>query len=519
MKTTLLTSALLLAGLLGSAQNHAYLDRGNFETPICSDGQLFWDQSATDGGFEWPRTSVPADEKFVAFTGHFWIGGLDDQGSLHISAQTYLQQDFPYTPGPVNAAGNWNQVWRISRSEVDQFQTDLANGALNFANYPAIQTWPAFAVNSLGNNVAIAPFIDMDGDPFDYDPTAGDHPDFPGDQAIYAVFHDSAGSGLGLQIELFAYLYECTTDAYDDICFLRYKISNYQPQQYEQVHAGLFMDFAIGDESDDFMGSDSLLSLIYSYNADAIDGDYGTHPPAFGIVALSEPATSAAYYVNNLTVIGNPATAQQHYDYLRARWTDGTALVNNGGDGYGAGVQTSWAFSGDAGFCGGASNGWTEMTAGVPPFDRRGVLSTGPFTLVPGGLLYYEFAAIPARANTNDQLGSVCELKNKAALVRQHYAQGSTPCAPVMSAAAPAQTISFSLAPNPAQDELRLSLSAASGALTGVEVLDLSGRVLHSEEVPGGQSRILSVAHLPAGVYLLRVKTQKGIAVQRWMKE
>jgi hypothetical protein len=71
---------------------------------------------------------------------------------------------------------------------------------------------------------------------------------------------------------------------------------------------------------------------------------------------------------------------------------------------------------------------------------------------------------------------------------------------------------SISLYPNPITDRLTLDLTTVAAAPCEVRLLNLTtGQLLRHETLEGGQLRDISLAGLPAGLYVLKV----GNAVQR----
>ena len=73
--------------------------------------------------------------------------------------------------------------------------------------------------------------------------------------------------------------------------------------------------------------------------------------------------------------------------------------------------------------------------------------------------------------------------------------------------------------PNPATDRLTLDLTAIPAAEPcAVRVLTLAGQVMRSETLAGGRVQEMPLAGLPAGLYLLQVRTAQGSTVQRLEK-
>ena len=65
--------------------------------------------------------------------------------------------------------------------------------------------------------------------------------------------------------------------------------------------------------------------------------------------------------------------------------------------------------------------------------------------------------------------------------------------------------------PNPATDRLTLDLTTIAPAPCEVRLLSLTGQLLRHETLAGGQLQDVSLAGIPAGLYVLKV----GSAVQR----
>lgn len=512
--------ALVLLTALAQAQtvNHDVLDTAHFVAPIRSDGQLF-QAPGWIFGLEYPKTSVTQDERFIAYTGHIWFGGVDSGGFAHMAAETYGQSGRSYYPGLSRFdPALWDTVWKVTRAEVDQFRADFANQTVNFAHYPIVAHWPAFGLDINGMPKACAPFVDMDNDPAHYTPTAGDYPDFPGDQAIYFQFTDDPGlqtphlNPLGFEVRAFAYAYGCPE--LQDVLFLRYSLTNPTTTAYSNFRMGLWMDFDIGNYADDYLGTDTLRGLLFGYNGDPNDetvAGYGLYPPAMGITCLSQPVGGAMYYHNHSSATGNPQTTAEHYHYLNQRWKDGTDLVDNGSDGHtgsGAGPATRYPFPGDPGWCSvPGTGGWSEVSAGNQPFDRRGLISTAPSTFATGEVRSYTLAVLMARANYHDQYGSVCELMELTDSLRSWWDSGHLPCEGTATGILPPLPSSeaVQLFPNPAQDRCTLLFQRPSHKPATVQVLDMTGREVLAVEGVRGERVTLDVQDLCAGVYSVRV--------------
>ncbi|WNJ20157.1 T9SS type A sorting domain-containing protein [Pontibacter sp. G13] len=445
----------------------AQLDINNVRALLHNGGDMWWDLVGN------PRYEVPkGSQRHSMFASSLWIGGYDDSGNLRIAAQTYRQSGNDFWPGPLTGGETggdaatdaetcekWNKMYKINKAEIDAFRADWSDGTLdNAENYPNVMEWPGNASDADGvplrafrpdgSMVSAAPFVDVDGDPFNYNPSGGDYPDIDGDQAIWWVINDrgnqhteTGGQAIGIEIHMMAFAFT-TANAVNDMTFYRQTVINRSSQVLNQTYIGQWVDSDVGKFNDDYVGCDTLRGLGYSYNADDDDDGptgYGQNPPAVGVDffqgpladpfdgidndkdgIIDEPGETIimskfVYYNNDFSLIGNPEVAQHFYGYLTGFWKDGSPIVDNftnGGDGNGYGPSspgpvTNYMFPGDA--C--AATGWTEENADNPRNeDRRFLQSAGPFTLQPGAVNEIVTGVVWARGYYNDQFGSVCEL-------------------------------------------------------------------------------------------------------------
>ncbi len=436
------------------ASSSVELDINNVRALIHNGGDFWWDLVGN------PRYEVPkyprdqaASARHSSFAGSLWIGGVDESGQLRVAAQTYRQNGNDFWPGPLTANGatiddvtctSWDKHFLVTKVEILAFRAaylqSVTNGTpLNVDDYPAVKNWPAFGEDADGNRLSMAPFVDVDGDPFNYSPGGGDYPDiapcsgggFP-DQAIWWVINDkgdvhteTGGEAIGLEIQMLAFAF-ATTDQINDMTFYKYKVINKSTLKLNDTYMGQWVDSDVGNYSDDYVGCDTTRGLGFAFNGDANDetaAGYGLNPPSLGLDFFQGPfgddgqrmdMKHFVYYENDFSLRGNPEVATHYYGYLRGYWKDGSRMVDNGRNGYpgtAPGPDTDFMYPGDPGWCGGGGNGgWTEISANNTPFDRRFMQSAGPFTLQPGAVNDIVVGAVWARGFYNDNKGSVCEL-------------------------------------------------------------------------------------------------------------
>ncbi len=461
----------------------AQLDVNNVRALMHNGGDMWWDLVGD------PRYEIPkGSNRHSMFASSLWIGGIDEAGQLRVAAQTYRQGGIDFWAGPITdgeastddeTCQRYNRMYKINKTEIDAFRADWADGALdNAENYPNVMGWPGTGTNADGANVEVfrndgtvlylAPFVDVDGDPFNYNPEAGDFPDIRGDQAVWWVLNDkgdihteTGAEPVGIEIHMLAFAFT-TANAVNDMTFYQQTVINRSNLSLNDTYMGQWVDADLGVFNDDFVGCDTLRGLGMCYNGDPDDdgaAGYGTNPPAVGVDFFQGPLADPGdgidndkdgvtdelnetiimskfvYYNNDFSLTGNPEVAQHYYGYLSGFWKDGTPIVDNfsngnEGNGYGpssAGVPTNFMFPGDP--C--TSSGWTEGNSGPggqgnPPADRRFLQSAGPFTLQPGAVNEIVTGVVWARGFYNDQLGSICELQRADDVAQALFDSGFT---------------------------------------------------------------------------------------------
>ena len=254
-------AAVAQVGTCEAGTAEAILDTGNVQALILNNGPLFW-----NGGqnlYEVPKGSGVN----AMFASHMMIGGLID-GQLHMAASTYGPYEF--WPGPLDAAGNppadcsqYNHIWEINNDDFLQFEK-AGTFSSNMINWP----W------HLG-----APVVDGDGNPDNYNLEGGDRPELLGHQTLWWIMNDlgnehlwSEVNPIGIEVRASAYAFNFLSEI-GDITFYRYTLFNKNTKPLTNAFLSMWFDPDLGNRSDDYFGSDSLLHLAYIYNADNLDED------------------------------------------------------------------------------------------------------------------------------------------------------------------------------------------------------------------------------------------------------
>ncbi len=424
----------------------------------------------------------------------------------------------------------WSKIWKVNQSEIDQFLADYANNSVDFTQYPDIETWPGNGDVAKGEDYYLAPFIDVDGDGI-YDPAGdGDYPCITGTQALWWVYNDdvvpnleTGGNPLGVQVKVLAYAVDCQQincpDTFlDYVTFYEYEISNKSGNAYTDMYVANWFDSDIGNFADDYVGCDSIRNLAFAYNGDPDDENqagYGLNPPAMGSVVLESPdnigMTNFMYYENDFSVKGNPEQPIHYYYLMQNRWKDGQKTTF-GFDGRVMGTDsTNFMYTGDPGFCGGTGTGWSEVSALNTPFDRRYVQGIGPFSLQAGETVKVSYGFIYARGFYNDNLGSVCELKEASDSTVSWFNQQSS-CSDIVLGVdeVEREDLSGQVYPNPNAGIFKVELEQALDADGEMQILDLYGRIVHRQVVKAGDLQVDVNVTLPSAVYLVQIDTPSG---------
>ncbi|MFC1733818.1 Ig-like domain-containing protein, partial [candidate division KSB1 bacterium] len=422
------------------------LNINNVNAAFASYGNYFWRRP---DGYQKYYEIPSGSGKHTLFTSVLWIGGLDNNNVVHFAGERYRQVGEDFWPGPVmnksaycfQIDSIWNKTWKIDKAEIEYHKNHYTTTGYMPIN--DILYWPGNGDINSGQASKLAPFIDLNNDGI-YDPNAGDYPRIRGDQSVFYMFNDdrnfhteSQGIKLGVEVYVTAYAFDCPIDsAFDKSIFFHYEIFNRSDTSYQDCYLGLFVDFNIGYNNDDFVGCDSILNSFYGYNGKSDDGygapdHYGMSPPAQGITFLSLPMAHFIYFRNTGSgapqAMQDPIIASEYYNYLKGIWRDSTHLKYGGNGWYGAGgstVNCNFQFPGDPT----DSLAWTEFTASNVPFDRRGLGSIGPINLHSDSTFSFDVAYIYARDHGGTNLSSVILLKQYISQIQQAYDNDSTPC-------------------------------------------------------------------------------------------
>lgn len=538
----LLTFLLLLASsstiLAQPVPVSATLQRNNVRATVQSNGALFL------GGEFITAPEAGQPENATIYASGLWLGGVDPAGNLKLAAQLYNENgksDFAaglYHPQAPDAPP-MNKIWRVTREQVLAHIADFQdNGAIDNP-IPEVFAWPATgnaffeAYNPdqpalTSTSQGLAGYWDRDGTGT-YDPDRGDHPVLPvrncvisppiiPNEMLWFTFHDqtphtqSLANRLDVEVQATVFSYGCLEpdNPLNNTVFVHYKLISHNVEHTDDMFFGAFTDFDIGNPNDDFMGCDTSRNLIFAYNGDAVDeGAYGTTAPAMALQMLRGPLSqfgeelSLAHimpFEQGSGINGTPQNAVEYYRLLTGSRRDGVPLEAFGSN-----------YPGDPN----DPNSDSEVSAGNAPGDRRVVSSYGPFRLQPGAvneiILGYTYTQSPDAT----PLQNVADMYGRADIVQAYFdncfENFQQSCSPVISATDEFSGAGFDMKvmPNPAINEVLVQLSDAKAQR--LVLYDVIGKKV-MEVLPNNRTSEwrLSVGHLPAGMYWLKVQDEHG---------
>ncbi len=416
----------------------------NVSTFIRNDGES--DVNAGNSGFEYPKNS---NLHTVYQSGFLWGGKVN--GEIRVGGSTFNQGLLPGAViNGVAESPDLPQV-RIYRVRRDYATGNLTPEATNegvseaeiFAQYETDwNEWPAAAPYN-------APYEDVDGDG-NYNP-AVDIPGVPGaDQTVWFVANDldqeAAGSlygspSMGIEMKATIFGYNAVGPL-GNMLFRQYELRNVTTTDMTDFYVCMWSDPDVGNATDDFVGSDTSLSLGFAYNAFPNDATYGDTPPATGFDffqgplvdydASNEliqrfnlpdsgksggewlqgktnlPMTAAFFFIRADPFLTDPSLGEyvegtlEMYNFLQGRIGKTGALFTDP-----SGNQTTFTLAGDPV----AGTGWIDGQVHAAG-DRRYGLSSGPFTLSAGETQEIVVAQIAAGGTTGtNNLDAITLLK------------------------------------------------------------------------------------------------------------
>lgn len=495
--TTSVLSLLLFGQAFGQVGTESD-ENSNIKYYVSSNGMMFHNTPDQKGGYLIPKDSLTN----AIFAMMPMMVGLDVNGQMKGGIVSLNESDFlpGPTPGYYPDASYGESIWFMTKSDVDYHRAHWSDPGYTMPYNVA--HWPGNGNLSIGQAVNLAPFFDVDQNT-SYDPQNGDYPLISGDRAVYMIVSDNLGvhsSGLdpmGVEMHMMFYQYENNPDpVLNFTTFVTTTIFNRSSQTFTDFRFGHLVDFDLGNNMDDYIGTDVNRNLAYVYNGDLDDEDYGglngygLNPPAVGVIALDSNMFS------NLRLGSDYANGTEISNSLHGLQNGGDPYADNNGD------PTTYVYT-ETG-----SNGWNEVTAGDIPGDRRSAIGYAPVTLIPGGSVSYHNAIIYARSNGDTLYSSVDSLFSVADHIQDFFDNYH----PDHLEVSESKMLSLEIYPNPVQNKLSV-LGINSGTF---RILNIAGSEINSGTMNASG---IDVEKLTDGFYILEITSNGKQGRKSFVKE
>ncbi len=512
---TLLFAFISIQAFICRAQQTSYLalDHNNVSCLLDDEGGFFNHLQVGTNGYEVPKQSGLS----TIFSGSYWMGCQDVNGSLYVSAVKYSagggQSAFHGGPIANNNAYNslaymnpyQQSIWKISEAEITYHQTNFQTPGYVVPN--TLSSWPGNGDASLGVATKLAPFVDLNGNGL-YEPAMGDYPDIRGDEAVYIIMNDESflPDGNQMGIELHAMFYQYSSGNYlNNTTFLNLRVLNRSNRTYYNFHEGLYLDFDLGNYWDDYIGCDPTKRLLYAYNGDEFDEPgggniaYGANPPCQGVLCLSHPLESA-------TMISGSMDAGIYSSFDTTAWLMMNGQYNDSSNWMNplTNLPTHFMYDGNPNL----PNTWNEAASNNPPGDRRGMLSIRETTFPQNTSICSDYAFVYDRSGS--RLNNVQQVINiSGALLNAYQNGGNFPC--ISSAfnelsdetLPPSEIVVY---PNPSNGKIQINWNNIQAKR--LEIRTMQGALVYAESIVNTSSKTLDLSVLAKGIYFVHIGTQ-----------
>jgi hypothetical protein len=490
--------AIQICDLMGQ---NGYLNAGNVSAKINAKGLSFGDL-----GFEYPKQS----SKYAFGESALWFTAINSQDDTLVSASMISNSSSDFQSGPLSLDGTqgdieepWDSAFFVDKTEVERH----LNG-FNSEGYmmdQTIQNWPGNGPS--GFTQLLAPFIDWNSNG-NYEPDSGDSPYLFGEQMAYTVFNDrtahdlSNSQSMGIEVQSMNYAFKKTGfDEFDNLIISQVIVTNGSTENYTKFRYSLAVDYILGDDGDNFVGTDANNHFVYCYNGGAGDSEYGQNPPCLVVFPFDRiDSLSSTIYLtsDNDLQSGFPVNKSEFVNYSYGKWRNGTSLTF-GSDGLDGTTPCKYVYPGstDPDF---SSQNWTEETSGNDPGKRSFLLNLISNDLGIGSTLKKSigyFVLDSYSGDVNDIAQSVNTLRNL-------YEQGR------FTSVIVDEVKPLVVTPNPVQQGGTLKLEGNIKNIQSVELYNMIGKRIWDIGKIDNNNFILS-ENVPKGMYFLKAKTKTAI--------
>jgi subtilisin family serine protease len=281
----------------------------------------------------------------------------------------------------------------------------------------------------------------------------------------YTKFTDATAFGterVGVEVEMHSYAFSTPGD--DSYIILRYDIKNTTSTVLQNLYAGIFLDWDIGNYNQNISAYDAARSLAYSYDAS------GTRTEYMGAQALDGAASFRSLLNTNSIDLSR---------FAKWNWISGGIVAQRAG-----------------------------------PFDVHQVISSGPYTIAAGATQTVGFT-LAAADSFLTRLQTVAD----AAKRKWDAIRNPVSVEPIASSL-PSEFRLYQNYPNPFNPRTVIEFEIPKASRVRLAVHDLLGRVVKElvdhPLTPGSYKVEWNAENLPSSIYLARL-TMEGLVETRKM--
>jgi len=497
---------------------------------------FIWEDKEENRPFVYPsRRGVSAIR-----AGAFWVAGKDSNNNLKM---THQRGDFgigrkSWFAGPYDPDTNcefWDRMFELSKTDLDIFKADLADGKIDDTIPISIMGWPGngnphfttiHGFEMPNSEYGYAAFEDVDGDKI-YDPEKGDFPINNGtDHSSWSITNDLFSianfPSVGVEIQLTSNTFNQQGKTLDNSIVYEVKLINKSGGRLTDMGFTIWISPGLGCVEDDFFGCSPENNLAYIYNADDLDGyptascalsdiTYGDEIPLIGIKVLkpfqgidNEMLNLSSFIYYNTILDPAPITMlntdspDARYNFMNGLWRDGSPMTV-GGIGVGGNIPTKYVFSDPPN----DEDGWSMCTAQPPSNFRMIMLNFTPFELDhnESNTMTFSVTGIEDVQHPCPDITPLIERTDALEEIWNDRILTST------SSISIDQDHDLKISPNPTSDMISISLTGKD-KIDKIELVNLQGQLIMILSNVGKASLQMDLSGLNCGTYILLVRTE-----------
>ena len=487
--------------------DHQFNSVSNISFPVTNYGMNFLDAPEGRGGFYWPRGS---DNQYI-FAAGLWFGAMKYHTETVESGDSNYYKKYVAIGCNPNTGKSWFIPGRIEDSEeLDRnnlkdyrvyFSTDMkSNGEpLNEEDGP---NWPIWQAGDYSENY----IFNVDDRNFSAYPNG---PTYKSDEDIFCTYKDtdlnyyeggvglrsSEGYPLGLQFE--QTIYSWGEGPMEDAIIICYKAINmssdtlfdcwlapmFDPDIAKATHASS----GAGNDRADFYDEEDSLSLVYAWTGT----DRGEAGQGFGYLGFS--------------MISSPAVDE--YGFVRH-----DESKYNSDEQLGLGTCRIWPIEYDPGDDDEVKYFFVSamvLDGDTGPADKRLLLSSGPFNMLPGDTVETAISINLARPAVNDDPnGAIEDLAGLVESVKTARKTFFNELLPNIVEKNYPEKNELLIYPNPADEKINVTFSSATASKILVEITDIFGNSYYTgtEYMDAANNNFsIDTKDLQSGVYYITI--------------